>query len=134
MCAFCKNSQMRDIISNIWRNTITVAELQKLDHTSGKNLFVDVREQHEWDAGHISWFTHIPLSTISEHMETFKKYDRIFFICRSGGRSGIACDILKDLKEARVADHAMPEGVNILGGMIAWESATPHTLDTQDSQ
>jgi rhodanese-related sulfurtransferase len=106
---------MLDTIRNIGRNTITVSDLREVDHTTGNDLFVDVREGWEWDAGHIDFFVHIPLSTVEEHLEEFRKYERIFFICRSGGRSGAACDMLK--ASSNVSAH------NILGGMTAWSEA-----------
>ncbi len=102
---------MLDAIRNVGRKTITVSDLQKLDHTTGGDLFVDVREQWEWDSGHLDFFVHIPLSLIPEHIPEFKKYARVFFICRSGGRSGTACDMLQ--KEGYASAY------NVLGGVLA---------------
>lgn len=96
------------------KNTITVDELATLYPTETNSAFVDVREDHEWDNGHIEWFTHIPLSGLSDHIQDLRKFERVFFICRSGGRSGTACNIL--------LSAGLDTGYNVRGGMNAWES------------
>ncbi len=65
-------------------------------------VLVDVREQNEWDAGHIEYAFFAPLSVLSENEWTaeqiFKEFgvssDKIIYIyCRSGRRALIAGDI-----------------------------------------
>ncbi len=113
---------MLDKLKNTGRNAISVEGVKlALAHPDGA-LFVDVRTHEEWDEGHIAGFTHIPLSSIEAHIPELKRASRIYFICRSGGRSETACDTL--------ADHDYHNAVNVLGGMIAWEKAKYHTLRT----
>lgn len=60
------------------------------------SLYVDVREQNEWDAWHIQWAMHIPLGDIeSGKYSQIPKDIPVFLYCRSGRRSGIAYDILR---------------------------------------
>lgn len=81
-------------------------------------LLLDVREQEEWAAGHAESAVHIPMSDFvgrfGELTERAGEGERIFVVCRVGGRS------------AQVAQYLLQQGldaVNVDGGMLAWESA-----------
>ena len=70
---------------------------------------VDVREQHEWDAGHAVGAVHIPMGEIVERIDEVP--DGAAVLCRSGGRS------------ARVVAYLESQGrdaVNVAGGTLAW--------------
>jgi rhodanese-related sulfurtransferase len=91
----------------------TVTSQQALEMVrSGAAYGIDVREIEEWDSGHFEMFTLNPLSTFdSDILPTDKP---IIFICRSGKRSGQACDVVE------------PSGrkvMNMEGGMLAWQEA-----------
>ncbi|MBD2871201.1 rhodanese-like domain-containing protein [Paenibacillus arenilitoris] len=91
---------------------LSTAELEtRLKEGETVNL-VDVRETDEWEAGHIKEARSIPLSELLERLGELRQGDReIVLICRSGGRSGRACDYL----------HAQGYNVvNVTGGMLAW--------------
>lgn len=79
---------------------------------SGDAYGIDVRETDEWDSGHFDLFTLNALSTFDhDGLPTDKP---IIFVCRSGKRSGKACDDVE------------PSGrkvLNMEGGMLAWQSA-----------
>lgn len=92
--------------------TVGIVELRNINHETGKDIFIDVRTNDEWNAGHIAWFTHIPLNEIKNHLDEFKKHDRVFFICHTGGRSSMASETLK---EAGVLNAH-----NVDGGMEEW--------------
>src|SRR2546428_12045351 len=51
---------------------------------------LDVREDDEWQAGHIAGAQHIPLGQLGERVGELPKGSRIVAVCRSGGRSGTA--------------------------------------------
>lgn len=91
---------------------ITTAELES-QLKEGKQInLVDVREPDEWEAGHIKEARSIPLSELEDRIEEFQQGDKeIVLVCRSGGRSGKACDFLQ-AKGFKV--------VNVTGGMLAW--------------
>ncbi|WP_127530993.1 rhodanese-like domain-containing protein [Paenibacillus kobensis] len=78
----------------------------------GKTMqIVDVREQDEWDSGHISGAKHIPLGMIgSRHTELDPKKETVM-VCRSGNRSGLACELLESLGY---------NVSNMTGGMMNW--------------
>ncbi|MEQ8789129.1 MAG: rhodanese-like domain-containing protein [Pirellulaceae bacterium] len=69
-----------------------------------KAVLIDVREQREWDAGHLAQAKLKPLSILAarngdptELLRDVPKDKIIYCHCKSGGRALIACDVLKDL-------------------------------------
>ena len=62
-----------------------------------KALLIDVREQREWDAGHLREAKLVPLSKIRQGIDEkdLAKDKIIYCHCRSGGRVLLATDILK---------------------------------------
>ncbi|MDR6884207.1 rhodanese-like domain-containing protein [Bacillus sp. 3255] len=74
--------------------------------------FVDVREQDEYDAGHIPKITHIPLSQFAERVSELDKDKELVMVCRSGNRSAQTCNYLHSLGYLKVK--------NLFGGMNNW--------------
>ncbi len=62
-------------------------------------LVIDVRTQAEWDEGHLTIATHIPLDQIAARIGEVApdKDQKIYLHCRSGGRSGQAKTELEGL-------------------------------------
>jgi hydroxyacylglutathione hydrolase len=96
-------------------NAMSVEQLHALCH----DLHVlDVRDQDEWDEGHIKGAQHLPYYFIEQRLQeqpaalggTVKK--PLAVICGSGQRSAIACSILQL--------HGFTHLFNIVGGMEAW--------------
>lgn len=91
---------------------ITAKELaNKLN--AGENVdIIDVREDEEVAQGKIPGARHIPLGELPDRLEDIDKDKHHYMVCRSGGRSGKACDFL------------MEQGysvTNMTGGMLSWE-------------
>jgi molybdopterin/thiamine biosynthesis adenylyltransferase/rhodanese-related sulfurtransferase len=82
--------------------------------TAGVTL-LDVREQVEWDAGHIPGAAFIPQGELPARIEAeFPDKDQpIVLYCRSGARSGRATQLLQGLGYTDV--------VNMAGGILAWD-------------
>ncbi len=77
-------------------------------------VVLDVREDHEWDAGHIDGAVHIPMGQIPTRVGELDPAARTLVICHLGGRSGRVTEWL----------HAQGHDVaNVEGGMDAWERA-----------
>lgn len=78
---------------------------------------VDVREPHELtgELGRIAGVDRVPLATIEAAAAQWDKAADIVLICRSGGRSSRAAEILVGLGFRRV--------VNMTGGMLAYVAA-----------
>ncbi len=59
-------------------------------------VLIDVRNEEEYEQGHIPGAINIPLSTIGLVLEKYPKKDiPLFVYCLSGGRSGQAVSYLK---------------------------------------
>jgi sulfur-carrier protein adenylyltransferase/sulfurtransferase len=58
---------------------------------------IDVREQHEFEAGHIPGAVHVPRGHLESRIENFvpERDRRIVLYCQSGSRSALAADTLK---------------------------------------
>ncbi|HEX4493264.1 MAG TPA: rhodanese-like domain-containing protein [Acidimicrobiia bacterium] len=74
-------------------------------------LLLDVREQDEWDAGHVPDAQFIPLGEVGARFGEIPRDRRIVVICRSGARSDRAAQFL--------ASQGF-DAVNVSGGMRAW--------------
>ena len=74
---------------------------------------IDVREPHEWNDAHVAYAELVPLGTVPERLDAFDG-DPTYVICRSGARSGRACEFL--VAQGR-------DAVNVTGGMLAWVAA-----------
>lgn len=90
--------------------TIHSSDLEKLIKDENVHV-VDVREQDEFDMGHIPGASHLPLSGISEHINELDKDKQHYLVCASGGRSRMASDYLHE---------AGFDVVNVDGGMAQW--------------
>ncbi|GAA1068869.1 hypothetical protein GCM10009665_73900 [Kitasatospora nipponensis] len=76
-------------------------------------VLLDVREQDEWDAGHVEGALHIPIGQFTARIEEVPDAP-LYVLCRVGGRS------------AQVVQYLVGQGreaFNVDGGMFAWEQA-----------
>jgi rhodanese-related sulfurtransferase len=66
-------------------------------HSEKKAIIVDVREDNEWNAGHIADAIHIPLGQLKDRLPELQAYKdgTIITQCRSGKRSLSAQELLK---------------------------------------
>jgi rhodanese-related sulfurtransferase len=77
-------------------------------------VLLDVREPHEWDAGHAEAALSIPMGELGARLDEIPPGRDVVVICRSGSRSGRVTEALV---------HAGHDAVNLAGGMQAWASA-----------
>lgn len=60
-------------------------------------IIIDVRTPDEFKSGHIKGSLNIPLQVIQGKIADLKKKSKpIIAVCRSGARSGVAADMLKN--------------------------------------
>ena len=61
-------------------------------------VYVDVRSDEEWAAGHVEGAVHIPHSEMEERYGELEQYEgkELVVYCRSGRRAGIAKDVLEE--------------------------------------
>lgn len=79
--------------------------------------FIDVREDHEWQAGHAAGAEHLGRGIIERDIETMipDKAAPIVLYCGGGYRSALAADNLQKMGYTGVLSMA--------GGMRAWREA-----------
>ncbi|GAA1932873.1 hypothetical protein GCM10009716_45050 [Streptomyces sodiiphilus] len=89
---------------------------------AGEAVLLDVREAHEWRAGHAPAAVHLPLSRLSTGAALPKKAQGrpVVAVCRSGARSRQAARLLAG-RGVAVTDVA--------GGMSAWSRAGLPVVD-----
>lgn len=92
-----------------------IAAMQLINHKNA--LVLDVREQSEYDAGHVLNSKLIPLGKLRERIGELEKYRErpVILVCRSGQRSAAACGLLGKQGFAQV--------YNLNGGVTAWQKA-----------
>lgn len=90
---------------------LTVEDI-KAGLSSGSILLVDVREDHEFEAGHIPGSVLVPLSVFSVDAIPESKGRRVVLSCRSGRRSLTAA--------AMAFEQGMPIDAHYAGGFLDW--------------
>jgi hydroxyacylglutathione hydrolase len=74
---------------------------------------LDVRGRSEWESGHLSGATLIPLAELPDRLEEVSKDRPVAVHCQGGSRSAIAASLLLARGHRAVA--------NVPGGLSAWE-------------
>ena len=77
-------------------------------------LVLDVREDWEWEAGHIAESVHIPLGELGSRIGELPGDRPIVVVCRSGSRSQMVADAMAE---------AGWDTANLAGGLLAWHAA-----------
>ena len=91
---------------------VTRDEAQKL--VEGGAQLVDVRADHEWEAGHIEGATHLPLAELAERTGEIDKERPVVLYCRGGSRSTMAAAALAE---------AGYDAAKLSEGIIGWDEA-----------
>ena len=94
---------------------ITVQELKEKMDSKESFVFIDVREDYEYEEFNLGADL-IPLGTLMDNLEKYadKKDDEIVIHCRSGKRSGMAKQMM--------AQNGFTKVRNLLGGVLEWNS------------
>jgi rhodanese-related sulfurtransferase len=75
---------------------------------------VDVRAEHEWDAGRIAGAKHLPLAELSERVDEIEKDRQVVLYCRGGNRSTMATEALA---------AAGYDAAKLTEGIVGWSEA-----------
>ena len=89
----------------------TVASVKDRDDV----VVLDVREQWEYDEGHIPGVTLIPMGEVANRLSEIPTDKSVIVTCRSGNRSGQITDFLRQ--------QGFDNVHNMDGGILAWEAA-----------
>jgi len=94
---------------------LSVQQLKEMLDAGDDLLIVDVRDQQEWQEGHILGSMHIYVGCVEEKLGEIPRDKPIVVTCSIGHRSGLAASILQRAGYQRV--------FNLLGGITAWRNA-----------
>jgi adenylyltransferase/sulfurtransferase len=95
--------------------TLSVQDLKARMAAHERFLLLDVREPDETAAGVIPGSTLMPLSTLSQKLESLPKDEPIYVYCRSGARSAKTTVLLRSI--------GYDKAYSLAGGYMAWRSA-----------
>jgi rhodanese-related sulfurtransferase len=101
---------------------MTGAELRERLGQGDDIQLVDVRADHEWDAGRIEGAAHIELNEIADRAEELDRDRPVVLYCRGGTRSEMARDALRD---------AGFDAHKLTGGIVDWADENA-PLEPQD--
>jgi rhodanese-related sulfurtransferase len=87
-------------------------EAQKLIEADAQ--LIDVRADHEWEAGRIAGARHLPLSELAERTGELDPERPVILYCRGGTRSTMATDALAE---------AGFEAAKLSEGIVGWSEA-----------
>jgi rhodanese-related sulfurtransferase len=87
-------------------------EAQKLIDEGAQ--LIDVRADHEWEAGHIEGAVHLPLAELSERTADIDRERPVVLYCRGGNRSTMAAVALAE---------AGYDAAKLSEGIVGWDEA-----------
>lgn len=96
------------------RSELTPGEFRARWDAGWRPLLIDVRQPHEWQIANLAEHQArlIPLSELSEKLQTLDPEAEIVVHCKSGGRSAQAQDVLQEAGFGAV--------MNLTGGILRW--------------
>lgn len=83
-------------------------------------VFLDVREDDEWQAGHIEGSLHIPMGELSARQQELPSDHPIVAVCRTGRRSAAVTEALS---------RAGYDVENLVGGVAEWQGVGLDLVD-----
>lgn len=102
-----KQTQMKELAPDAW------AELHE---QTSESVILDVRTAEEFESGYIKGALNMDIrggADFVASIETLDKSKPYFVYCRSGARSGQACQLMSQMGFSAV--------YNLDGGVLAWE-------------
>jgi rhodanese-related sulfurtransferase len=91
---------------------VTREEARKLVEEGAQ--LIDVRAEHEWDAGRVPAATHLPLAELSERVGEIDDDRPVVIYCRGGNRSTMATEALT---------AAGYDAAKLSEGIVGWAEA-----------
>jgi rhodanese-related sulfurtransferase len=95
---------------------VTPAEVKQMRERGDQMALVDVREDREWNLGHLPGAVHMSRGTLEGKIEQTVPRDRqVVLYCASGNRSALAADMLRQMGYENVSSMS--------GGFKGWVHA-----------
>lgn len=102
-----KQTQMSELLPQAW------AELQQ---ETSESVIIDVRTADEFESGYIKGAVNMDIHGGADFIASIQSLDKsksYFVYCRSGARSGQACQLMSQMGFSAV--------YNLEGGVLAWQ-------------
>jgi rhodanese-related sulfurtransferase len=109
---------IQDIIESAFKKFSSISPLLAVTQmNSDDTVIVDVREEHEFNKGHIENAINIPFGKFDENVAKLEAYKKspLIVVCQTGTRSAPACKKLCKMGYEKV--------FNMTGGMQSWEDS-----------
>lgn len=97
-------------------NELSPVEWAELQSQTPESVILDVRTEDEFESGYIKNALNLDIRGGSEFISSIEELDKskaYFVYCRSGARSGQACQLMEQMGFEQV--------YNLEGGVLAWE-------------
>lgn len=107
---------VQDVLDSTFRKHKMVSSSEAVTlMNDDATIVIDVREAHEFSAGHISNARHIPLGKLDEQAFEIDGYKNqpVLVVCQVGTRSGAACK--------KLAKRGFTQLHELKGGVQAWQ-------------
>lgn len=101
---------MADEATGVETREVTRDEARRLVEEGAQ--LVDVRAEHEWEAGRIPGAVHVPLAELNDRTGEIEQDRPVVLYCRGGTRSSMAAEALA---------AAGYDAAKLSGGIVGWE-------------
>lgn len=105
---------MRPVLAQAYVN-LELQQAKMMIDSNPSLVVLDVRNQTEYDAGHIRNTILIPVWNLTQYLDELNKSDSILVYCKAGTRSTAASEIL--------VNNGFSHVFNFIGGITAWALA-----------
>jgi len=102
-----KQTQMNELAPDVW---------SKLQEQTLESVILDVRTEEEFESGYIKGALNMDIRGGADFLASIESLDKsksYFVYCRSGARSGQACQLMSQMGFSAL--------YNLDGGVLAWE-------------
>ncbi len=108
---------LKDGMESLKDHTDLVSKTQRIsaaaiDELEGETTIIDIRNENEWEGGHIKDSINIPLNRLADRIAEVPMSGQVIVVCQGGYRSMIAASLLE--KESRINIF------DLVGGYQAW--------------
>jgi rhodanese-related sulfurtransferase len=95
-------------------NEISIAEAHAMFANAPKTVLIDVREDHEWNAGHAAGAVHLGRGILERDLEKLypDPHTEILMYCGGGFRSALSCEAAQKMGYQNV--HSLSGGYKAL--------------------
>jgi len=102
-----------DLVNEAKARITEISVADAIEASSGRVVFLDVREPNEWNLGHLPEALHIARGQLESKIEAaVERSSPVIIYCATGNRSALAADTLQQMGYGDVKSLA--------GGFRAW--------------